>query len=121
MLDDKKLFDAQVDALENFVNKWKQNSVIFLDESCRGFGKTTTINKISLDLISDGIKILVIGHKGVEYYCEKFESVASINKRNLFGIGKEWVILVDEVTREQYKEIKRLLPNNLIYGFGKDY
>lgn len=103
------------------MNKWKQNCVVFLDESCRGFGKTTTINKIALDLMSDGHKILVIGHKGVEYYCHRFESVISINSKNLTGISKEWIILVDEINREQYKEIKRLLSNNLVYGFGKDY
>lgn len=102
-------------------NRQIQNCVLFLDEKYRGLGKTICINEISLNLMSDGYKILMIGHRGVEYYCDKFENVFRIDKAIMRGLSRNYIILVDEILVEEYQQILNDFPNNLVYGFGRDY
>jgi len=102
-------------AADTRLNQW----IYFLNEDYRGFGKTTFINKIALDLLSDGERVLTIGHGHVEYLCTRFIPIYNLQSPEIRGLGSDYVILVDEITQTQLKEIRELYPRNRIYGFGR--
>jgi len=116
-------FDIKCEFLLDAYNEpdtYFRYNVIFLDERFRGFGKSSFINKLSLIAMSDGYKVIVIGHEGVEYYCDEFVSINS----NLSHIRpkplKNTIILVDEITDKQLATILENYHINRIFGFGRD-
>lgn len=117
----KQLFRIYKANLLYDANHQIQNCILFLNEEYRGLGKTTCINELSLNLMSDGYKILTVGHKGVEYYCDKFESVLSFNANRMRGLSRDYIILVDEITFKQQDILFKTFPLNRIYGFGRNY
>jgi hypothetical protein len=120
---DYKIFENHCNYLMKVYNSLdmdRYGDVIFLDERFRGFGKSTFINKLSLIAMSEGCKVIVIGHKGVEYYCDKFYDLSQISLLTPRGIPMDSLILVDEITHRQLVQLESMVYKNRIFGFGRD-